>query len=341
MSVTAKELAKQLHLSEASVSIALNNKPGVSTATRKKILEAAKAAGYDFTKVKENVNPVSALKGTIYFIIYRKHGAIVADTPFFSQLSMGIDAGCKKYHYHLNVSYLDEGTYTEETFQDMFHFDCKGILLLGTEMHREDILPFTKLNIPFVVLDTYFETLRANYVLINNIQGAYLATDYLIRHCRTQPGYLRSSYAINNFQERADGFYKAVRAHGMSTSKSVVHSLSPSVEGAYADMLEILDAGEPLAQAYFADNDLIACGAIRALNSRGYEIPNDISVVGFDNLPVSTYMEPALTTVNVPKQYLGEAAVCRLAQMIDQKDTIPMKLEISTTLVTRKSVLTR
>lgn len=339
MAVTAKKLAQILGLSEAAVSMALNGRPGVSTATRKKVLDAAKEHGYDFTRINEAETGSAAVRGTLYFIIYRKHGAVVADTPFFSQLSQGIDTGCKKHRYYLNVSYLDEDENTEERLRSMILFDCRGILLLGTEMQERDLAPFLRLKLPLVVLDTYFETLEADYVLINNIQGAYLATDYLISHCRSQPGYLRSSYSINNFRERADGFYKAVRSHGMSTSKSVVHLLSPSLEGACADMLEILDAGEEIASCYFADNDLIACGAIKALRERGFRIPQDVSVVGFDDMPVSTYAEPALTTVHVPKQYMGEAAVRRLAHIIDFQNEVPLKLEVSTRLVRRKSVL--
>lgn len=337
MSITAKELSQILHLSEAAVSMALRGRPGVSTATRKRVLEEAARQGYDFGRIKEDSTSGTAVMGTLYFIIYRKHGAVVADTPFFSQLSQGIDTGCRMQHYYLNIFYLDEGEDIELRLKQTIHFDCRGILLLGTEMRENDLLPFLKLNLPLVVLDTYFETLQADYVLINNVQGAYLATDYLISHRKSQPGYLRSSYAINNFKERADGFYKAVRAHGMSTAKSKVHLLSPSLEGAYADMLEILEAGEEPASCYFADNDLIACGAMKAMKERGFCIPRDIAVIGFDDMPDAACMEPALTTVHVPKQYMGEAAVRRLAQIIGQKQT-PLKLEVATALVKRKSV---
>lgn len=341
MSITAKKLAEMLQLSEAAVSMALNNKPGVSTATRKRVLETAREQGYDFSRLKESAPVLRPLQGTLYFIIYRKHGAVVADTPFFSQLSQGIDAGCKKHRYHLNVFYMDEGEAMEAQLRSLIHFDCKGILLLGTEMHEENLTPFLSLGLPLVVLDTYFETVSADYVLINNIQGAYLAVSHLISRCKCQPGYLRSSYSINNFRERADGFYKAVRTYGMSASQSPVHLLTPSLEGAYADMLKLLNAGETLARCYFADNDLIACGAMKALKEKGYRIPQDISIAGFDNMPVSTCMEPALTTVNVPKQYMGEAAVRRLAHVIASQDNVPVKLEISTSLVKRKTVTGR
>ena len=155
-------------------------------------------------------------------------------------------------------------------------------------MEAGDLKPFLNLPIPVVLLDAYFETVPCNCVLINNVQGAYLAARHLIRTCKTQPGYLRSAYQISNFAERSSGFYKAVRAAGMSSSRSIVHSLTPSMEGAYTDMLELIKNGEELASCYFADNDLIAVGAMKALKESGYRIPQDIGIVGFDNLPLGS-----------------------------------------------------
>ena len=103
-------------------------------------------------------------------------------------------------------------------------------------------------------------------------------------------------------------------------------------------MKEILNAGEKLAPCYFADNDLIAVGAMKALKEYGYRIPEDIAIVGFDNIPMSTIIEPALTTIHVPKQYMGKIAVQRLITLLTEKGTQPVKIEISTQLVERKSV---
>ena len=175
-------------------------------------------------------------------------------------------------------------------------------------------------------------------VLINNMQGAYLAARHLIRTCRKQPGYLQSAYQISNFSERSSGFYKAVRSSGMSASKSITHLLTPSVDGAFADMSELIRNGDELASCYFADNDLIAVGAAKALMQNGYRIPEDISIVGFDNMPVSTVIDPALTTVHVPKQYMGEAAARRLISLMEDPGQPPIKIEIDTSLVYRDSV---
>ena len=338
MSITAKELAKKLNISPAAVSMALNHKPGVSTATRQKILDAAQRYGYDFTRISQKMTA----SGAVYLIIYKKHGAVVADTPFFSQLSEGITLGCKKENFNLKVSYIYENEENvERQIEDLRTSDCCGIILLGTEMTAADIRPFLKLDIPVVLLDTYFEELACDSILINNIQGAYIAASYLIKKCPGQPGYLHSSYPIQNFSQRGDGFYNAIRAAGLPVSKSVVHRLTPSVEGAYADMCEILKRGERLASSYFADNDLIAAGAIKAFKAFHYRIPEDISVTGFDDLPISGVIEPNLTTINVPKKYMGEMAAQRIIALIKNPHQPPVKTEISTTLIRRRSVRTR
>lgn len=335
MAITAKELAKKLGLSESAISLALNHKPGVSTATRKRVLAAAEEFGYDFTRITTGEAPEH--RGTIYFVIYKKHGAVVADTPFFSQVSEGVDMECQRSSYYLSVQYLHDGDDIKAQLANWKRSGCRGIILLGTEMQPQDLSHFMNIDIPLVLLDNYFEEIDVDSVLINNIKGAYTATNYLIRKRNAQPGYLHSSYSINNFEERADGFYKAIRRNGMSTSRSIVHRLTPSVEGAYADMKELLARGEPLADCYFADNDLIAAGALRAFREAGYRIPQDIAIVGFDNMPICTYIEPPLTTIHVPKEYMGQMAVRRLHELITHSDSQPIKIEISTTLHKRKS----
>lgn len=335
MSVTAKKIASVLGLSEAAVSMALNNKPGVSTATRKKIFETAHQMGYDFSK---GAISLSDAKLPICFVIYKKSGAVVADTPFFSLLSEGISTGCKRENYNLIIKYIYEDENLENQLFELKATQYSGILLLATEMDEVSLSYFDNIKTPIVILDSYFEALDYNYVLINNKKGAFSATNYLINARKSQPGYLRSAYSIGNFDERADGFYKAIRKNGMSTSKSIVHRLTPSQEGAYADMREIIMQGEELASCYFADNDHIAIGAINAMKEAGYRIPEDIAVVGFDNLPLCEYLDPPLATVHVPKQFMGEIAAKRLIELIEGKNALPVKIEISASLKKRKSV---
>lgn len=334
MSITVKELAKMLELSEAAVSMALRNKPGVSTQTRRRIIEMADKYGYDFSRTSKQ----GTRSRHITLVIYKRQGAVVGETPFFSELMEGIEIACTEVQYKLQITYIYKGDEVHKKIDEIAYSDCAGIILLGTEMQMEDFAPFANLNMPIVVLDLYLDFLKYDCVLINNIQGALIATDYLISKTKKQPGYLRSSYPIGNFDERADGFYKAIRRHGMSTSKSIVHRLTPSIEGACADMLELIAQGEELASCYFADNDWIAMGAIKAFQQSGLCIPKDIAVIGFDNVPLASYIEPPLTTVHVPKKYMGEMAVSRLISSIGNGSHSPVKIEISTMLKERHTV---
>ncbi len=335
MSITAKELAAKLGLSESAISLALNDKPGVSRETRRRVIEAAKAYGYDFSK---KASAATGRKGTICFAIYKKSGAVVSDTPFFSTLTDGISMGCRRQHYDCVVRYLYEDDDIADQVYTLGASQFSGIILLATEIDEGTLKGFNRLGIPMVVLDAYYEKLDFNFILINNVQGAYMATEHLIKKRRTQPGYLRSDYWISNFEQRADGFYKAIRAAGMSTAKSQVLRLTPSQEGAYADMKRLLNAGERPVDCYFADNDLIAIGAILALKEAGYRVPEDVAVVGFDDMPACEYMDPQLTTIMVPKLFMGETAAMRVIQLIEGANTQPLKIEVSTKLVRRRSV---
>lgn len=335
MAISSKELAQKLNLSPAAVSMALNNKPGISEKTREMVMEAARQYGCRPSRRQETPSGKA-----IQFVIYKKHGEIVSDTPFFAQMTEGINTGCRNAGYELKVSYFYEQENRDAQIQTLKEADCCGLILLGTEMTKDVFLPFSGLELPMVVLDTYFEELNCDSVLINNVQGAYLAANYLIENGVSRIGYLRSRYSIGNFAERADGYYKALRHHKYPSDHPFVHRLTPSMEGAYSDMKRILADHPPVADGYFADNDLIAAGAMRAFKEAGYRIPEDISLIGFDDMPICEFLEPQLTTMAVPKQYLGRLAVERLIGRLHQQMPTSIKTEVTAQLKVRESVKT-
>ncbi len=155
MKTTAKDIAAALGLSEAAVSMALNDKPGVSTATRRKILSEAKRRGYDFTRKAAYGNE---LRGSFCFAVYKKSGAVVGDTPFFSDLTDGISAACKKAHFDLVIRYLYEDEELDNQLYLLSKADFKGIILLATEMDAASLSRFSRIGIPVLLLDSYFET---------------------------------------------------------------------------------------------------------------------------------------------------------------------------------------
>ena len=335
MGITAKELAARLNLSATAVSMALNGKPGVSTETRAMVIREAEKAGYDFSRLSMKKNA----SGDIYCIICRAHNAILNYTPIFSELTDGIEQECRKNGYHLKTFQLYEKIDDLQKYiEELRISQCAGVILLGTEVSASVCHEFLQLSVPVILLDSYFDSADCSCVLINNAQGAYLATGYLIDRCGRQPGHLCSSYRITNFRERTHGFHRAVREHGMSTAKSIIHELSPSIEGAFSDMLEIIDSGTPLAGAYFADNDLIAIGAIKALKLRGYKVPEDIAIAGFDNISEGRVIDPALTTIDVPRKFMGQTAAAQLIRELKTPVPHSVKIEVSSTLIKRFSV---
>ena len=334
MSITAKELAKQLGLSASAISMALNNKPGVSTETRQLIIKAAEEAGYDFTKIKTP----SEINGSIYVIFYKSSNAILSYTPIFDELYEGVKSECQKYKIKTRMVQFNEKTDDlSELFADLRGSDCVGIILVGTELSKSTCESFLQLNLPLTLMDSYFESLDCNCVLINNSQGAYIATNYLIGITGLQPGYLQSSYPIYNFEARQEGYFKAIKENGMSKSRSIIHKLSPSIEDAMADMLELLDEGCDVARSYFADNDVIAIGAMKAFKLRGYKIPEDIAIVGFDNISESRIIEPSLTTMDVPRLFIGQTAAGQLISQIKTRAFHSSKIEINTRIIKRLS----
>lgn len=335
MSITAKELAVILGISPAAVSIALNNRPGVSEETRRRVIEAAKNYG-----CKTGVLRTKECKlKTISFVLFKKKGAdIVDNTPFFASLTEGVSSSCRENGYSMDMRYIYDDQDIGYEIEQLLLTDPAGIILLATEMTPEDFRYFEKISIPMIILDTYFQHIVRDYVVIDNHQGAFLATDTLIKVRQQQPGYLHSSYSIGNFEERADGYYKAIRCHNMSPSKSIVHLLPPTIEGAYLKMSSLLDEKVGIADCYFADNDMIATGAMRAFREHGYRIPQDVAFVGFDNAFPENVISPPLTTINVPKQVMGSLAVERLVTIISRFYSIPVKTQLLTTLISRSSL---
>jgi len=339
MKLKAKDIAKKLSISPSAVSFVLNNKPGVSEETRRKVLKVIEQMGYN-----TNIFSKSTLihNRNIRFIIYKKHGLVVSDTPFFSSLMEGIDREARSLGYNLIVTYMDEN---KDNLIKILHIikgtSPDGIMLLATEMTKEDLKPFKKLNIPLLLLDSYFESENLDTVIINNIEGVYKATCYLAELGHIDIGYLHSSVWINNFDQRMAGFKKAINHKRLKLNKNFIFCLESTIDGSYKNMFKILENKPKLPTAVFADNDIIAFGAMKAMREFGIKIPQDVSVVGFDDMPFCKMIDPPLTTARVYKQRMGMIALKRLVERIDETPAETIKIEVNTTLIERKSVIKR
>lgn len=331
MKVNIKKISEITGFSTATVSNALNNKRGVSKETAQRIFQVAAETGY----------LSGSRMGHIKLVIYKNSGLVVSDTPFFSALIDGVEqesraAGLETVIFTLKRQSPDFSSLLEQLLSDS---GC-GILLLATEMEEEDILPFQNALSPIVVLDNWFEDTDLDSVLISNTDSACRAGKYLIRKGHRKIGYLKGSLRIKNFFYRETGLRRALELAGLELSPDCCFSLTPTVTGAYEDMLAALDGAPSMPTAFFADNDMIALGAIRALQEKGHRVPEDISVIGFDDLPYGAISYPALTTVQVPKEEMGRQAVKRLLEIARGGGECRTKTQVLGKFVERESVRT-
>ena len=334
MAVSAKTIAKELGLSQSTVSLALRNLPGISDETREKVLRKAVEMGYKKPVYQPNDQP-----HYISLVLYKKHGNVLADTPFFSDLIQGIELEAKKCGYQVFITYFYENQDIKEQIDSLKKSLCSGVILIATEMRSTDMAPFQSLQMPIVILDRYFPEYDYDCLVINNIHGAKRAVQHLIDKGHTNIGYLSSSIEIRNFRERREGFFKGIRLlDKKKASEPIIVKVSPVVEQAEADMDKYLASKPALPTAFFADNDNIASACMRSFIKAGYRIPEDISIIGFDDMPFCRVLTPSLSTMSVNKTQLGALSVDFLIRRMEGSDDFPVTIQVSPRLIERDSV---
>lgn len=333
MKASIRQISEMTGFSQATVSNALNNKKGVNPETARLIIETARACGYQSQRKVEGIR----------LVIFKSGGQIVADTPFFSALIEGVESESHKAGYDITLVNLDSRQHDyEQKLQPLLDDPSYAILLLATEMTEKDLLPFEKCEAPIVLLDAWFEHPRFDSVLISNTDSVCEAVQYLINCGHEKIGYLKSKIRIQNFRYREVGLMRALQESNKSIDPAFVFSLTPTMEGAHMDMSALMAKNPSLPTAFFADNDIIALGAMKALIEFGVKIPNDVSIIGFDDLPFCRISTPMLTSIRVNKKEMGSMAVRRLVEQINRgNQNIHTKIEICNTLIKRDSVIVR
>ena len=329
MKVGIRQISELSGFSVATVSNVLNNKKNANKQTTETILRIAQELGYRTpTKIK-----------TVKLVQCKKHGSVLGDSPFFSALIAGVNIGCQNNGLRLEMLILNlmDNDY-DESVQALLADNSAAILLLATELDETDLKRFENVEVPLVVLDNWCGNMSLNTTIINNYDSAFFATNYLLQNAHRKIGYLRSTVSISNFRQREHGYERALVVADLQRNHAYTVSLRPTIDGAYQDMKKYLSENPEFPSAYFADNDTIALGAMKALLEKGVRIPADISLIGFDDTVYCELTSPTLTTMRVSKEDMGIAAVEMLSGLIKNPDSIVRKQEVSTCIVERESV---
>lgn len=329
MKPSIRKISDITGFSPATVSNALNQKKGVNKETSKAIFQVANELGY-----------VNELKiSRIMLVIYKRNGSIVDTSPFFTNLLEGVETECRESGYEMTICNLDRRSDSYETrLSEILNDRSTAIIMLGTEAQDEDFERFKDAKCPIVILDSWSTSMEFNGILINNADSARNAVEYLIEKGHTKIGYLRGGFRIKAFSARANGYSRALHKEGIGIKEEYIVTLNTTMDGAYKDMLTFLKKNPSLPTAFFADNDMIALGAMKALIEKGYRVPDDVSLIGFDDLSSSEISTPRLTTIRVFKQEMGQMAVRRLLDVIRNGTSIKSKTQVCTEFIERDSV---
>lgn len=331
MKASVRKISEITGYSPATVSNALNHKKGVNKETAEKIMQVAEELGY------RAENRISRIR----FVIFRKNGLIIDDSPFHPAVIEGVERQAKSMGYetvfcHVDVNDPGYDVRVREILEDTE----SAVVLLGTEMLEEDLEVYAGAKANIILLDGWSDRYFFDSVLISNTDSAGRAVEYLVSKGHRKVGYIQGDFRIQAFKYREIGYRRIMGLHGLAVQENYIATVGTKIESAYEGMKKYLERvnAEELPTAFFADNDIIAIGVMQALKECGYNVPGDVSIIGFDNVSYGAISDPPLTTVNVYKREMGEIAVRELAQVIQGSKKVKTKIQVCTGFVERASV---
>ena len=336
MKIRVRDIAERAGVSSASVSNVLNDKGGVSEATAKRILDIAAELGYSAPR------NIACAKDYVRFVSFKRHGLVVMDTQFFAETIQALERQCHQAGFKMVISniHMEKDADYVERIREICQEECAGILLLATEMYPEDIDLFTHTAAPLVVVDSLFRNRKFNCVMMNNEEAGYTATDHLIQMGHTRIEHITSNVRFNNVMYRRKGYESAMDDKGLAFDENSLWHVTPTFDGAYRDMLDLISKRRTtMPTAFFAANDIIAAGCVRALKEKGYSIPDQISIIGMDDLSICQITSPTLSTIRVLREAIAYIAVRRMLDlMADDAPGAVQKTQVENEYIERQSV---
>jgi DNA-binding LacI/PurR family transcriptional regulator len=324
MAITMREIARKLNVSVATVSRALSGRPQtVSPQVRKEIQELAERCGYQKRRTVGN---------SVAFIIDQRQFSL--SSQFYNMIIAGVERQLIAYRYFCQFHSVERGN--EGLDQLNLNFpDLAGVIDVGG-YHDHLSTKLHAMGVPVVLVDHHIPTVDIPAVLIDNSDGVMQACKHLHNLGHRRIAFIAGDRSEMTAQERLFGYRRAAELYGFETDPGLVEHCGGRLDEAHKAMMRILDRGAA-PTAVVAHNDVTAIGVLDALKHSGIQIPNDMSVVGFDDIALSHEAVPSLTTVHVPKKRMGMTAVQRLFKTIKGKEDPFHKVIIPTTLVIRGS----
>ncbi|RPE00333.1 HTH-type transcriptional regulator GalS [Candidatus Pantoea deserta] len=331
--ITIRDVARLAGVSVATVSRVLNNSSAVTADTREAVLQAVESLGY-----RPNAN-AQALATQVSDTI----GVVVMDVsdPFFGALVKAVDTVAQRLQKHVLISNSwHQEDKERHAIEVLIRQRCNALVVHAKTLSDDELASFMQQVPGMVMVNRIVPGFAHRCVSLDNVAGALMATRMLMQQGHSRIGYLCSSHPIEDVQQRRDGWQQALAEQGISPHESWIASAEPDMQGGEAAMVELLGRNVHLS-AIFAYNDSMAAGALTALKDNGIQVPQHFSVIGFDDIPISRYTDPQLTTVRYPIVSMAKLATeLALSGAAGQLDASAQHVFMPT-LVRRHSVAQR
>jgi len=335
MKNTIKDVAKVANVSITTVSRVSNGSKGVSVKTRRRVLNAIKELGYS----------PSAMASGLKTSLSKSIGIAVPDTigDFYGEVINGIESAATENEYNVVIS-LNHHIIKEELAAVNF-FKAKkvdGAILVTTSGDDDYVRSLIDEGYNIVLLDRDPHGLKVDTVKIDNFRGGYIATEYLLNLGHSNILFIEGVSYIDSSKERFNGYKRALKDNKIKFNPDFILNGDFLVNSGYLSVKKYLEEHGLNFTAIFAANDQMAIGAIKALNDKGISVPDEVSVVGFDDSYISPYVIPSLTTIKQRREEMGKIATELLLDRISYRDTkgkTPRQIIIPVELVERKSVV--
>ena len=333
--ITSQDVANLAGVSRTTVSFVLNNVEGfqISPETRQKVLEAAAQLGY----VPDSAAQTLASRRTraIGLMMTRSPHHIASDS-FLPQIISGLLKVTKTQNLRLMIEQVDPEHQSQAYLELARAKRIDGMILLTPRMDDQALLSLEKAEIPAVLMG-HLENSNLYSVDVDNRAAAKQAVDYLISLGHRQIACITNAPATYTAApERVQGYLDALTVAGISSNPELIRYADFDPESGYKRMKSLLEGGAPFT-AVFVASDNVAIGAKSAIREAGLRVPDDISMMGFDDIPWSRYSDPPLSTVHLPAEALAQQACVMLLDLIQGQSPPVKHLNLETELILRKS----
>jgi len=331
---TLEEVARLAGVSRSTISRVINDHPNVRDEVRERVWQAIRASDYQPHPVARSL--VTRRTRIIGVVIPEAVTTLFTD-PFFPLLLRGATESCNAHQYQLMLSLLNAPASQEEMYQRVLRNGyLDGVVVASTSLGDALIPNLLRDHVTFMSVGRHPNP-RVHYVDVDNVGGAQMAVEHLIRLGHRRIATVTGRLDMSAGQDRLTGYRQALEQHRIPAEEDLVFEGDFTEASGMAGMQELLAR---LPSAVFAASDMMAVGALKALRQAGWQVPDDVALVGFDDVPIASAIEPALTTVRQPIDRLGAMAVDLLLSLLEnppEENAPTHKIILPAELLVRRS----